>query len=71
MAALTLKCVEYAMQVTYVIKYFDAYSGRFSVPSFDAVGQAHKLVHRALSECQHSHVLRNPPIFFVTVSNLT
>ena len=66
MAALTLKCVEYAMQVTYVIKYFDAYS-----PSFDAVGQAHKLVHRALSECQHSHVLRNPPIFFVTVSNLT
>ena len=53
LAALSLKCVESAMQVTSVIKSFEAYNGPLPVPSFDAFVQAHKLLQRTLSECHH------------------
>lgn len=50
LAALSLKCVESAMQVTSIIRSFDSYNGPLPVPSFDAFVQAHKLLKRTLSE---------------------
>lgn len=50
LAALSIKCIESAMQVSTIVKTFNAYNGPTPVPSFDAFVQAHKLIQRTLSE---------------------
>jgi hypothetical protein len=56
LADLSLECVESAMQVSSIMKTFNAYNGPIPVPSFDAFVQAHKLLQRSLSE----HSLHHP-----------
>lgn len=50
LAALTLKCVDSAKQVSTALQAFNAYHGPSPVPSFDAFVQAHKLLQQTLSK---------------------
>ena len=50
LAALTLKCVDSAKQVSTALQAFNAYHGPIPVPSFDAFVQAHKLLQQTLSK---------------------
>nr|XP_024376526.1 ATP-binding cassette sub-family A member 1-like isoform X3 [Physcomitrium patens]XP_024376527.1 ATP-binding cassette sub-family A member 1-like isoform X3 [Physcomitrium patens] len=73
LAVLSLQCVESAMQITTVIKSFDAYNGPLPVPSFDAFVQAHLLLKRTLKAGegkQFEDALRAQRLFGNVLGNL-
>ncbi|KAG0616755.1 hypothetical protein M758_5G140000 [Ceratodon purpureus] len=73
LADLSLKCLESAVQVSTVMKTFNAYNGPLPVPSFDGFVQAHKLLQRSLKSGngqQYEDALRAQRMFGNLLGNL-